>query len=119
MSEARQTRTGQEEVSPQKEEEGQEKGVNPIVNFSEDLVKRGMKKLERKFPDVDKFFADLEEMCSVEDGRLVVNGDIEALYERHPDIRIGIRRAMFTVEKKLRKDSKISKQSTKGEVDKP
>jgi len=115
MSEARQTRTGKEEVSSQKEEEGQEKGVN----FSEDLVKRGVKNLERKFPDVDKFLADLEEMCSVEDGKLVVNGDVEALYDKYPDVRVGIRRAMFAVEKKLRKDSKISKQSTKGEVDKP
>jgi 23S rRNA G2445 N2-methylase RlmL len=76
---------------------------NPIVNFSEDLVKRGMKKLERKLPDVDKFLAELEEMCSIEDGRIVVNGDTEALYERYPDVRVGIRRAMLVVEKKLRK----------------
>lgn len=60
--------------------------INPIVNG---------KNLEFLKP----FLEDLKKMTVYENGELTITGNIAELYERHPLVRVGIRRALLAVKK--------------------
>ncbi len=69
---------------------------NPIVNFnSDDFVVFGKKTLERKKVDIEPFLNDLQELVDMD--RL---DETPKLYEKYPEVRVGIRRALFVLEKR-------------------
>jgi hypothetical protein len=63
---------------------------------------------------LDAFMKDLQAMVTLKDGgELQINGDTKALYEKHPTIRVGIRRALVVVKKKLMENDTSSKKVRK------
>lgn len=50
---------------------------------------------------MDLFLDELEVMCRFEDdGGLVFEGNVSALYAKYPKVRLGLRRSLFFIQKR-------------------
>lgn len=57
---------------------------------------------EESQKQIDDFLAELKQL--VKDGK--ATGDLSGLYAKYPKVKIGIRRAMFFVDKKIREEQR-------------
>lgn len=71
--------------------------MKKIVNFGSagDVVVYGRNTLERKKQDLEPFFQELVEL--VKNDELNKSAD---LYKKHPEVRIGLRRALLYLQKR-------------------